>query len=79
MHAHIIAPRTLARRARGVYSDEVRHGSRRGQASVEYMLLLCTVLTMALLTGSFLAKYGRELVDRAAEKVLAAAITLALP
>lgn len=43
------------------------------------MLLLCTVLTMALLTGSFLAKYGRELVDRAAEKVLSAAITLALP
>lgn len=72
-------PRTLARRGPGVYSGGVRLRSRRGQASVEYMLLLCTVLTMALMTGTFLAKYGRDLVDRAAEKVLEAALTLALP
>lgn len=53
--------------------------SRRGQASVEYLLLLCTVLCMSLLTGSFLAKYGRDLTDRMAEKLLDAAIQLAQP
>lgn len=53
--------------------------SRRGQASVEYLLLLCTVLCMSLLTGTFLAKYGRELVDHMAAKLLDAAILLAQP
>lgn len=53
--------------------------SRRGQASVEYMLLLCAVLTMALLTGAFIAKFGRDMADRMAEKVLEAVIVLALP
>ena len=53
--------------------------SRRGQASVEYMLLLCAVLTMALLTGAFLAKFGRGLVDKMAEKLFEAVIILALP
>ncbi|MEK7747398.1 MAG: hypothetical protein AAB576_12100 [Elusimicrobiota bacterium] len=53
--------------------------SRRGQASVEYMMLLCMVLCMALLTGAFLAKYGRELADSVALKLLEAAITLAMP
>jgi uncharacterized protein (UPF0333 family) len=53
--------------------------SRRGQASVEYLLLLCTVLCMSLLTGAFLAKYGRTLVDSMADKLLDAAIQLAQP
>lgn len=51
----------------------------RGQASVEYMLLLCAVLTMALLTGAFIAKFGREMTDKMAEKVLEAVIVLAMP
>lgn len=51
----------------------------RGQATVEYMLLLCTVLFMALLTGTFLNKFGRDLLDDIALKVLDAAITLAMP
>ncbi|MDX6769134.1 MAG: hypothetical protein SF051_06350 [Elusimicrobiota bacterium] len=52
---------------------------RRGQASTEYLLLLCTVLCMSLLTGSFLARYGRELTDRMAEKLLDAALELSRP
>ncbi|MDD5303451.1 MAG: hypothetical protein PHS14_10110 [Elusimicrobia bacterium] len=51
----------------------------RGQASVEYMMLLCMVLCMALLTGAFLARYGRELADSVAVKLLEAAIALAMP
>lgn len=57
----------------------VTRPTRRGQATVEYMLLLCTVLCMALLTGTFLAKYGRDLVDSIALKLLEAAFTLAMP
>lgn len=53
--------------------------SRRGQASVEYLLLLCSVLCVSLLTGSFLAKYGRDLTDQMAAKLLDAAIQLAQP
>lgn len=52
---------------------------RRGQATVEYMFLLCTVLCMSLMAGTFLAKYGRELLDDIATKLLEAAITLAMP
>lgn len=52
---------------------------RRGQAAVEYLLLLCSVLCMSLLTGGFLARYGRELTDRMAEKLLDAAIQLSQP
>ncbi|MBI2789498.1 MAG: class III signal peptide-containing protein [Elusimicrobia bacterium] len=51
----------------------------RGQASVEYMLLLSTVLVMALMTGAFISKFGRDLLDDIAMKVLEAAITLAMP
>lgn len=46
---------------------------------MEYMLLLCAVLFMAVMTGAFLAKYGRELADRVAVKMLEAALVLALP
>ena len=53
--------------------------SRRGQATVEYMLLLCTVTCVALLTGTVLNKYGRDLVDDIASKILEAAITMAMP
>jgi hypothetical protein len=37
------------------------------------------VVCMALLTGAFLAKYGRDLADSVALKLLEAAITLAMP
>ena len=53
--------------------------SRRGQATIEYMFLLCTVLCMALLTGTFLAKFGRDLLDDLAAKILEAVIVLAMP
>jgi uncharacterized protein (UPF0333 family) len=53
--------------------------NRRGQASVEYMMLLCMVVCMALMTGAFIAKYGRDLADSVAEKLLEAAIALAMP
>lgn len=43
------------------------------------MLLLCTVVTMALLTGTFINKFGKDLLDDMALKVLEAAITLAMP
>jgi len=51
----------------------------RGQATVEYMLLLCTVTCVALLTGTVLSKVGTSLLDDIAEKLLEAAITLAMP
>lgn len=51
----------------------------RGQASVEYMLLLCTVLVTALMTGAFISRFGRSLLDDLAVKLLEAAITLAMP
>lgn len=43
------------------------------------MMLLCTVLCMALLTGTFLSKFGTQLVDDLGLKLLEAAITLAMP
>lgn len=51
----------------------------RGQATVEYMLLLCTVVTVALLTGTFINKFGRDLLDDIAMKVLEAAISMGMP
>lgn len=53
--------------------------SRRGQATVEYMFLLCTALCMTLMAGAFLNKFGRDLLDDLAMKLLEAAITLAMP
>jgi hypothetical protein len=43
------------------------------------MLLLCTIVCMALLTGTFLAKFGRDLVDDIALKLLEAAFSMAMP
>jgi uncharacterized protein (UPF0333 family) len=57
----------------------VKRPRARGQATVEYMLLLCTVLVMALMTGAFINKFGRSLLDDLAMKLLDAAITLAMP
>ena len=57
----------------------VKRPTLRGQASVEYMLLLCTVTCVVLLTGTFLSKFGTSLVDDIGTKLLEAAITLAMP
>ncbi len=42
-------------------------------------MLLCTVLCMCLMVGAFLSKFGRDLLDDLALKLLEAAITLAMP
>lgn len=53
--------------------------NRRGQATIEYMFLLCTTLCLVLLAGAFLNRIGRELLDDLAYKLLEAALTLAMP
>ena len=57
----------------------VKRFTRRGQATVEYMLLLCMVTCVVLLAGTFLSKFGTSLVDDIASKILEAAITMAMP
>lgn len=52
---------------------------RRGQSTVEYMLLLCSATTVALIAGSALKKYLPQLTETLVEKILEAAITLASP
>ncbi|NNN06467.1 MAG: class III signal peptide-containing protein [Elusimicrobia bacterium] len=52
--------------------------SRRGQASVEYLLLLCSMVTVACLVGYFLRNYVDVLVDKIGGKILDAVFTLAL-
>jgi|GEM_PF-2185907 len=53
--------------------------SRRGQASVEYMLLLCSVLMFACLAGYFLQHYADVLVDKVGDRILDAVMVLVLP
>ena len=53
-------------------------GGRRGQLSVEYMLLLCTVVMVVGLVGIFLKNYADVLVDKIGEKILQAFFVLAL-
>jgi hypothetical protein len=50
---------------------------RRGQASVEYMLLLCSTLMLVCLAGYFLKNYADVLVDRIGERILDAFFILA--
>lgn len=45
-------------------------------ASVEYMLLICSMLTVTCLTGYFLKSYSNILVDKVADRILDAAFTL---
>ncbi len=52
---------------------------RRGQASVEYLLLLSMTAGVALLVGAFIARFGRGLLDDVAAKVLDAILVLAMP
>lgn len=51
--------------------------TRRGQASVEYMLLLCAMVTVACVTGYFLKNYADTLVDKIGDKILDAIVTIA--
>ena len=53
--------------------------SRRGQNTVEYMLLLCSVLIVISLAGAFLKNYVPMLLDRLADQILSAVIELAAP
>ena len=46
-------------------------------ATVEYMLLLCSMLTVTCLTGYFLKDYAAVLVDKVTDKILEAAFSLA--
>ena len=52
--------------------------ARRGQASIEYMLLLCSMVTIACIVGYFLKNYADVLVDKIGEKILDAFFILAL-
>ena len=52
--------------------------AQRGQASVEYMLLLCTVVTLVCLSGYFLKNYADVLVEKIGDKILNAFFILAL-
>jgi len=45
-------------------------------ASVEYMLLLCSMLTVTCLTGYFLKNYSDALVDKITDMILDAAFSL---
>ena len=51
--------------------------SRRGVASVEYMLLICSMLTVTCLTGYFLKNYAGVLVDKITDKIMDAVFILA--
>jgi len=51
--------------------------ARRGQASVEYLLLICAMITVACVTGYFLKNYADALVEKVGEKILDALIVLA--
>jgi uncharacterized protein (UPF0333 family) len=53
--------------------------SRRGQASVEYMMLICMVVVLALTLGAAISKYGTTLLDSVGDKILDAMISLAMP
>ena len=45
-------------------------------ASVEYMLLICSMLTVTCLTGYFLKDYSDVLVDKVTDMILNAALSL---
>ncbi len=42
-------------------------------------MLLCAVLTVSVMTGTFLSRYGQDLTDQMAERLLEAALQLAAP
>ncbi len=52
---------------------------RRGQSSVEYVMLLSAVLVVIQIVGLTISKYGRDLTDRVLDRAMSAAIALASP
>lgn len=44
---------------------------------MEYMLILCSMVTVACVTGYFLKNYADTLVERVSEKILDAIVVLA--
>lgn len=52
---------------------------RRGQSTVEYMMLLCMGTMIVVVVGSFLKKYLPEITDRLIDLILRTAIELASP
>ncbi|MBI3552465.1 MAG: hypothetical protein HY077_08090 [Elusimicrobia bacterium] len=51
----------------------------RGQSSVEYVLLLSSVLVVIDIVGLTLSRYGRDLTTRVLDRAMDAAIDLASP
>lgn len=52
------------------------HRNRRGQALVEYMLLLCSTMMVALVVGTLLKKQLGDLAERIFSGILRAAVTV---
>jgi hypothetical protein len=52
--------------------------SRRGVSTVEYLLLMCMMVTITCITGYFLKNYAGELVDKVTDRILDAVFILAL-
>lgn len=54
-------------------------GSSRGQNTVEYMLLLCLMVTVTMVTATFLKKYMPQLTEQLLELIIDTAIEMASP
>jgi uncharacterized protein (UPF0333 family) len=52
---------------------------RRGQSTVEYIMLLCMCVLLVLMVGAFVAKFGAQLLDVLADRIIDAVLTLAMP
>ena len=50
--------------------------SRSGSVSVEYMLLLCSVVTIYAIVGTFLVNFHNQILDRLLDRMLSAAFQL---
>jgi len=75
-----MGPLALAPRAGTAQTERMRTLRRpRGQSSVEYLLLLTSVLVVIQIVGLTLSKYGRDLTERVLDRMETAAIALASP
>jgi hypothetical protein len=52
--------------------------SRRGVSTVEYLLLMCMMVTITCITGYFLRDYADVLVEKVTDKIMDAVFILAL-
>lgn len=53
--------------------------ARKGQASVEYLLLICSIVVLIELSGLALKHYMPQLIERVFESITDAVLTLASP